>query len=405
MSYKIIHTADWHLGRKFHDLDLLPYQSMFFDWLLEIIKKEKADLLLVSGDVFDLANPSQESQRLYYQFLSTLSQTSCRAIITAGNHDAPGLIDAPSGILEALKIQVVGVIPEEKEKLIFPLLDKSGKCWGAIAAIPFLRDRDVKNAISGETYESRVEAVRNGMLVYYQEIKETMKKLYPETLHLAMGHLFTAQASSSDTERDIQVGNQALFPLEIFENNFDYVALGHIHKAQKLGKQDNIRYSGSPLPMSFSEKDYLHQIVIAEIDEGGLQHKEILVPRSFHLLTFEGSLEEIQSKCTELKSFEDQKNWISLSIHEKNYDPVYFTKMEELITDIETNGNCKVLQRRIYFENNASNRVSPEVMGDHETLSPEFIYSEMISQRDENEKSKLMEMLFDIKQEAETSEI
>ena len=401
MNYKILHTADWHLGRKFHDLDLAEYHLLFFNWLLDFIKDEEVNLLLTSGDAFDLANPSQESQKLYYHFLSQLSSTSCAAIITAGNHDSPGLIDAPSGILETLKIHVVGAAPENKDELIFPLKNKSGEVFAAVAAVPFLRDRDVKRAVESETYDSRIEAVRSGMENYFLEVKERMNVLFPNTLHIAMGHLFAANASPSDTERDIQVGNQALFPISSFENLFDYVALGHIHKAQSLGLAGKIRYSGSPLPMSFSEKNYSHQVVLVEINGASLSHKEIKIPREFELIGIQSNLQKLKEEMSHLFNRIDTKTFFDITVEEDNYDPKVFSDLEVIIDDLQQNQFCKVLQRRVKFKNNSTNLVSPEQMGSADELSPEFIYSQMISTRDQKEKNQLMEIFFEIKQKVE----
>lgn len=401
MSFKIIHTADWHIGRKFHDLDLGEHHSLFFDWLLAYIKENTIDLLLVSGDIFDLANPSQESLKLYYKFLSQLSHTNCKAIITAGNHDSPGLIDAPAGLLNALDMQVIGVPPADKEKLIFPVYSKEEKCIAAVAAVPFLRDRDVKKAVEGETYDSRIDAVREGMANFYKETKEVMMEKYPGLLHIAMGHLFTAFAVPSDTERDVQIGNQALFPVAGFEGLFDYTALGHIHKAQTIGKSTTIRYSGSPIPMSFSEKDYHHQVVLLEIERDIIMQHEIPVPRSFQLSSFKGSLGEIQKEISKLTAEENIPHYFDVTVLEDNYSSTVFTETDELVKQIQQNSKRRVLQTRIIFKNNSENSVSPELITSADDLSPEFIYSEMISKREENEKEELMNLFYEVKQTVE----
>ena len=106
MAVRIIHTSDFHIGKRLYDYDLSADHSLFFHWLIQVVIEKKVDYLLLAGDIFDQSNPSQESLRLYYAFLAELAKTGCRAIITAGNHDSPALIDAPENILNALKPEI-----------------------------------------------------------------------------------------------------------------------------------------------------------------------------------------------------------------------------------------------------------------------------------------------------------
>src|SRR5690606_8866980 len=150
---KILHTADWHIGKKLHKHELAEDFDLFMDWLCEQISILKVDVLLVSGDIFDLANPSSEARRQYYRSLKRLRKLDCRLILTGGNHDSPTMLDAPRELLQELEMEVVGGLPENLEECIIPIMGKAARPEVIIAALPFLRDPDLRTASEGFTYE------------------------------------------------------------------------------------------------------------------------------------------------------------------------------------------------------------------------------------------------------------
>lgn len=154
---KILHTADWHLGKKLHKHELSKDHQLFLDWLINLIQEQNIDLLLISGDVFDLANPPIEARAMYYWFLRQMIQLKCKIIITGGNHDSAQMLDAPKDILNLLDITVVGgaINPIENEVIVLENL--------VVCAVPYLRDADLRQAIEGESGASRVENVRLGI--------------------------------------------------------------------------------------------------------------------------------------------------------------------------------------------------------------------------------------------------
>lgn len=210
-------------------------------------------MILISGDVFDLANPSAEARKQYYQALIALNKLNCHLIITGGNHDSPSMLDAPKDLLSALKVSVIGGLPNAMEDCIIPL-PNSKHPEVVIAALPYLRDADLRQATEGQTYEDRLAAIRKGIQARFDEAAEICELKYPDTPAIAMGHLYAAGASSSESERDIQIGNQAAFQADQFNSCFSYVALGHIHQPQCINAQVPTYYSGSPLMLSFSER-------------------------------------------------------------------------------------------------------------------------------------------------------
>ncbi|MEL6607241.1 MAG: exonuclease subunit SbcD, partial [Bacteroidota bacterium] len=259
---RILHTADWHLGHRLHEHGQQEEQQLFLDWLLQLIDKEKIDVLLVSGDVYDTGVPSTQSQKMYYDFLIQLQQTHCsEVVITGGNHDAPGTINAPKELLAALSVRVVGKATEEIADEVFEL--KIGNEAVIVAAVPYLRDQDIRRAVQGETFDEITERYKKALVNHYQEAATYCQEINTNQVPvIAMGHLFAVGGSVSDSEQQIYVGNLGHIGAEDFPETFDYIALGHLHKPQIVGGKDYIRYSGSPVMLSFSETGYEKQVLV-----------------------------------------------------------------------------------------------------------------------------------------------
>ena len=153
---KILHTADWHIGKKLQKHELKADFDLFIEWLCNTIQAEEVDLLLVSGDVFDLANPSSEARSQYYKTLLKLKNLNCKIILTGGNHDSPAMLEAPREILQQLNISVIGGLPNDISETIIPIY-KDGKPQLVVAAIPFLRDADLRKGGESTSYEDRIE--------------------------------------------------------------------------------------------------------------------------------------------------------------------------------------------------------------------------------------------------------
>ncbi len=257
---KIIHTADWHLGQNFFDYERKEEHLAFLDWLKEQIKYHAVDLLLIAGDIFDSPNPSADSQKMYYHFLREVTEENknLQIIITAGNHDSAARLEAPGPLLEQFNISVKGAITRLEDgsidlaSLVVPIT-----AGGSCLAVPYIRHGDYPSA---ETYAEGVSKL-------YKELYDFAKDR--ETPLIAMGHL---QATGSEisvndrSERTIIGGLEAISP-ESFAENIAYVALGHLHRAQRVSGRDYIRYSGAPLPMSFAEKNNIQGVNLITIEK------------------------------------------------------------------------------------------------------------------------------------------
>ncbi len=245
---KFLHTADWHLGQKFKgNLDRIEEHRHVMNWMLELIRKEKIELLIVAGDIFDTPNPPNNARELYYRFLVDANKLGCQhIIITGGNHDSPNMLNAPKEILYAIHTHVIGKITENIEEQIIELKNKKGELEAVVAAVPFLRDRDLKSAISGETGEERIERIKEGIKNHYVKLAKAVEPYQNKNIPIiTTGHLYAKGATTSDKQDNIYIGDMENIAADDFPTIFDYVALGHLHKSQIIGKKKHIRYSGS----------------------------------------------------------------------------------------------------------------------------------------------------------------
>jgi exonuclease SbcD len=283
---KIIHTADWHLGHKLHDVDRRAEHEAFLHWLVETVRLQEADALLVSGDNFDTANPSSESQELWYGFLAGCRRENpdLDIVVIGGNHDSPGRLDAPNALLKELGVQVVGGLPRVGRELVMdgvlkPVTDRNGKVAAWVAGVPFLRTPDLP-PVDGE--DPLVEGVAQ---IYNTVLDAARERAGGKCAVVAMGHLYLSGTRLSElSERKVLGGNQHALPADIFPEYVAYAALGHLHLAQHVVRE-NVRYSGSPIPLSISERTYPHQVLAVELDGADfVSCKAIPVPRARQIL-------------------------------------------------------------------------------------------------------------------------
>ena len=164
----ILHTSDWHIGKQLHKVDLSDDLELFFDWLLQTIKDKAIDLLLVSGDVFDQANPSQAAMTQYYGFLKRMIGSGCKILITGGNHDSAAVLNAPKDILSVLDVAVVGGATETISEVFFTYCKNNQKL--VVAGVPFLKDRDIRKSVAGESYSDKIEQIRAGIKTYFSKV-------------------------------------------------------------------------------------------------------------------------------------------------------------------------------------------------------------------------------------------
>lgn len=342
---KILHTADWHLGKRLHKQDLIEEHQLFFEWLIKTIKAREIDVLLISGDVFDLSNPPTEARTLYYWFLCQMIEQKCKIIITGGNHDSASMLNAPKDILSLLDVVVVGGATDNIEDEIIDLGEV------IICAVPYLRDMDIRQAVEKEEVNGRVEAVRNGIKNHYDTLATYCRENHGTTPVIAMGHLYAQGSIICESEREIQIGNLAAFGESDFSETFDYVALGHIHRPQRVGGKEHIRYSGSPIALSFSEKNDLKIVIELEITSGKIERiEEISIPKFRVLKKISGDFMKVKSLLTDFSHDSILKAFLELDVVEESYNPLLIRELNEIMSVFDDDRAC-ILKHKIQFIN------------------------------------------------------
>ena len=295
---KIIHTADWHLGQTFYGHERYREHKVFLDWLCNVISEKEIDLLLIAGDVFDSPNPSAEAQRMFYTFLTkvTTANEGLQVIVTAGNHDSAARLEAPMPMFDVFNTSVSGVVhfvndEIEYERMIIPL--KNGGCC---LAVPYLRMHDLPEA----------DSYSEGVALLYNELYKRAKERGYSPI-VAMGHLQAsgAEVSVGDDLEYAIIGGMEGINAKFANEGIAYTALGHLHRAQRVGGRENIRYSGAPLPMSFAERNNKQSVTMVVLDNEVRNIEKIVFDAPIKLLSVPATFEPIEVLVKELAELPD----------------------------------------------------------------------------------------------------
>ena len=311
-AMKIIHTSDWHLGARLHEEDRSAEHVAFLEWLLEQIKAERPDALLVAGDVFDTTAPSASAMKAYHSFVvRAYSEAGCRNIvITGGNHDSPSWLGMSRQILECVGTTVVPAGEDEPERECV-LVERDGHPALAIAAIPYLRESELANLVRQEDEtRSHDELVRAGFAEHCRRVVAVARAKAGDAPVVMMGHCVISGSRLSDdvSERqrgvlsDTVVGGVKSVDFDALPP-VDYLALGHLHVPQRVAGRDAARYSGSPIPMSFSEAGTQKQILVVTLGEksgDAVRVEERPIPCFHALARVVGSPEAVLARLEEL---------------------------------------------------------------------------------------------------------
>mgnify|MGYP002585503740 FL=1 len=269
---RILHTADWHLGQTFFGYDRVEEHVHFLQWLARELKENKIDVLLIAGDIFDVSNPSAASQHMFYRFIRQVTEENpkLQLVVVAGNHDSAARLEAPLPLLQEMRTEIRGIVRRHEgeidyDHLIVELKNSEGEVEALCLAVPFLRQGDYPVVTTdGNPYAEGVKEL-------YARLQErALQRRKDGQALVAVGHL---QATGSEiaerdfSERTIIGGLECVSP-DAFTEQIAYTALGHIHKSQRVSGRENVRYAGSPLPMSFAEREYHHGVVIVTLAEG-----------------------------------------------------------------------------------------------------------------------------------------
>lgn len=330
---KILHTADWHLGNTFHGHSRLDEHRHFLKWLLQTLREKQPDALLVTGDVFDSANPSAAAEELLYDFLlrATLEVPGLQIVLTAGNHDSAGRLEAPAALLKTHNIYVRGTIhyttkgEPDFDYYLLPLADRqTGQASCVCMALPYLRGGDYPAGMTPE----------EGLRFFFSQLHARLRKSNYKGLPIVVAaHFYAAGADICKDEHSerLVVGGQDCVEADVVGQNVSYAALGHIHKAQQVRGGEATYYAGSALPMSFSELNYKHGVQFVDIDPQGEALVEfveyaplrglVTIPAKGRAVSAEALFDCINSLPKRDKKNTDSPTWPYLEIHVEEAQP------------------------------------------------------------------------------------
>jgi exonuclease SbcD len=281
---RVLHTGDWHIGQTLRGYSREYEQARVFDQLVEVVAQREIDVLIVAGDVFDSQNPSAEAQRLFYATIERLhnARSSMRSVIVAGNHDAAGRLEAPHPLLARFNVRVVGNVRRREGKIDagrhhIVLADDNDEVFLHVLAVSYPTATCLPSLtrLEDETGSPVVREVKK----LYDELYEGVRPKLQGVPMIVTGHLHVMGAIESEgAERRILVGGQHAVPIDVFPAEASYVALGHLHKAQRVGR-DTVRYSGSLIPLSATEQPYQHSVTLLSIDRDGVAMEQIPINR------------------------------------------------------------------------------------------------------------------------------
>lgn len=324
---RLIHTSDWHLGHELHGFDRGVEHAAFLDWLARRLVELNANALIITGDVYDAVNPPIPAQQRLYRFLSKVlgKCPHLQIVIIGGNHDSAARLELPKDLLDPERVHVFGGMPRHQGRpapvsTLVPLHDETGSPRAMCAAIPYLRPGDLPATANGE---SAIKAI-------YREAIEAANAVRGNLPLIVTGHLHMSGGAVSElSERRIVLGGEEAVSSDIFPSSVAYVALGHLHKPQSISGQTTIRYAGSPFPMSVTEKDYKHSIVVLDLDDAGSIKTDLLpTPRSvaFYRVPSLGAapLEAIEDELRHLAiedPGEDRRPFLEVAVQLSSAEP------------------------------------------------------------------------------------
>ncbi|MCA1030973.1 exonuclease SbcCD subunit D C-terminal domain-containing protein [Bacillus timonensis] len=311
---RVLHTADWHLGKTLEGRSRLEEQAQFLDELVDIVEREQIDVVLMAGDVFDTVNPPAAAEQLFYESISRLSDKGRRPVaVIAGNHDNPDRLSAATSLAHEQGIILLGLPTIEVQSIYIPKSNETMK----LAALPYpsesrlaeLLSESNKDILLREKYDEKIRGM----------FEEMSRHFSPQTVNIAMSHIYVTGGSSTDSERPIEVGGAYTVAGTSLPASASYVALGHLHRPQNVKRANTLaRYSGSPLAYSFSESGYAKSVTILDAKPNEeVSMSEVFLSSGKPLVKWKAT-EGLQQVYQWLDEGRDKTAWIDLEVHLTN---------------------------------------------------------------------------------------
>lgn len=339
MSLRLLHTSDWHLGQHFMGKSRQAEHQAFCAWLLEQVRQHRVDVVLIAGDIFDTGAPPSHAREQYNRFVVALRETGARLVVLGGNHDSVAMLGESRELLACLDTWVVPAAAQDPADQVLPLPTRDGEPGALLCAIPFLRARDLLRSEAGQSAEDKQRSLQQAIAEHYARCHEhalTLRRKHGPLPIVASGHLTTVGASASESVREIYVGSLEAFPTSAFPAA-DYIALGHIHRPQKVGGLEHIRYSGSPIPLSFDEAGQQKEVLLVDLDHIGLCGVTPLpVPCFQPLLTLRGTLAQIAEQLPQAatRGTAERPAWLEILVVSDDYLSDLGSRLAELTRDL-----------------------------------------------------------------------
>lgn len=354
---KILHTSDWHLGQHFYGKSRANEHQHFLNWLLALVTKHEVDAVIVAGDIFDTGTPPSYAREMYFDFIGQMHKIDCQLIILAGNHDSVAMLGESKTLVKHLSTRVIPAVSNNIDEQVFTLNNKKNEPIAVMCAIPFIRPRDVIKSSAGQSATKKQQSLQQAISTHYQVLFDRAEVLANNLANIqlpiiATGHLTTVGVTTSESVRDIYIGTLDAFPANAFPDA-DYIALGHIHRAQKVAKTEHIRYSGSPIPLSFDEANQTKVVMLVELfNKAGADQvneklttvTEIDIPCFQPLVSLKTNLASLNKDIepylalainneSSNKSEEPQKIWLDIEINSAEYLQDLSARIETLTQD------------------------------------------------------------------------
>ena len=378
-----------------------PEHHQFLLWLMEIAVKENVDAIIVAGDIFDTGSPPSYARELYNQFVVNLRATGIHLIVLGGNHDSVATLGESKSLLACLNAKVIPCVqPNNTDQVI--TIQNNNEPQAIICAIPYLRPRDLVSSQAGQSGDDKQQALQQAIADHYQVIhslaieqNKAIEKEYGFTVPIiATGHLTVVGAKTSESVRDLYIGTLDAYPSSAFPPA-DYIALGHIHRKQKVGGTEHIRYCGSPIPLSFDELNNQKSILLAEFSDAQLDGvTEIDVPRFQPMYSVKGKLEHIESQLQAIAKKhmeelvgEEQKSkgqaaWLDIEVIAQDYLNDLQQRVQDMVKDLPLEVLLlrrarKLKLQSIELQNNAS----------LQELTPKEVFEKRLAMEDWSDES------------------
>ncbi|MBV2130380.1 exonuclease subunit SbcD [Arsukibacterium indicum] len=337
---RILHTSDWHLGQHFIGKSRAAEHAAFLRWLVAQADELSIDAIVVAGDVFDTATPPSYARELYNQFIVDLQPTGCQLVILGGNHDSPAVLAESKRLLARLKTAVIPATAADLAEQLLVLTDQQSEPACLLAAVPFIRPRDVLQSQAGQSGQQKQQDLQQAIASHYQQLfalAQSYNQQHKLQLPIVMtGHLTTVGVSQSESVRDIYIGTLEAFSASQFPPA-DYIALGHIHQAQQLNSTTDIRYSGSPIPLSFDEARQQKQAWLVEFSAGQKKVSSIAIPCFQPLASIKTDLASLPAMLKPLLASlgGDKRLWLEVVIGQSDgYLTDLQPRVEQLLSDL-----------------------------------------------------------------------